>query len=89
MSTAHKKIFRGFFIFLFFISLFPSSGQALDFRRDPKISEVRPPKPVKVHLKRDASGNYSWDITGTDVNAIVRQDRILRKYMKGLEKERK
>lgn len=52
------------------------------FKKNAKISEIRPVKPVRVSLKRDAKGGYSWEITGADVSAILSADLRLRAYVR-------
>lgn len=49
------------------------------FKKLPEISEIKPQKPVKIKLKKNASGSYSWEITGNDTDEIIEADRKLRK----------
>ncbi len=51
------------------------------FKKLPEISEIKPQKPVKIKLKKNASGSYSWEITGNDANEIIEADKRLRKAM--------
>ncbi|MDA8175193.1 MAG: hypothetical protein M0018_11500 [Nitrospiraceae bacterium] len=62
-----------------------------DFRKNTKISEMVPVKPVRISLKRDARGGYSWEITGADTTAIIKADLRLRAYVRriGAPLERK
>jgi hypothetical protein len=38
---------------------------------------------VKIKLKRDGKDNYSWEISGSDVNQILKVDGKLRKQLGG------
>jgi hypothetical protein len=50
-------------------------------RKQPEIQQVKPKKPVHIKLKRTAEGKYTWDLTGDDVDEIVRADKRLRKQL--------
>ncbi len=54
----------------------------LQFKKQPEIQQVRPQKPVKVKVHRNAKGEYSWELSGDNVDEIVNQDRKLRKLLK-------
>ena len=41
------------------------------------------PLEVKIKLKRDGKDNYSWEISGSDVNQILKVDEKLRKQLGG------
>lgn len=56
--------------------------QDFQFKKQPEIQQVRPQKPVKVKLHRNAKGEYSWELSGDNVDEIVDQDRKLRKLLK-------
>lgn len=78
-----------FLILLFaFLILKPSyalnaeKGQQLQFSKDSHIQQVKPKKPVRIKLHRNAKGEYSWDLTGDNVDEIVNADRRLRKMLK-------
>jgi len=43
-----------------------------------KKEEARP----TIHVKRNKDGSYSWEITGKDVNGILKADRTLRRSLK-------
>jgi len=43
---------------------------------------VRPQKPVKIKLHRNAKGEYSWDLNGDNVDEIVNTDKKLRRLLK-------
>lgn len=54
----------------------PTAGKNQD------IQNVKPKKPVKVKLHRNANGQYSWDITGDNVDEVYKADSRLRKLLK-------
>jgi len=80
---------RLFFIFtgilvalhLTLIPVFSVDNKPLQIRKQPEIQQVRPKKPVKIKLKRTAEGKYTWDLTGDDVDELVRADKKLRKLL--------
>jgi hypothetical protein len=69
-------------IIFIFNPIFSESTKNFQFKKQPEIQQIKPKKPVKVKLKRLAGGNYTWDITGDDVEEIVKADRQLRKQLK-------
>jgi hypothetical protein len=73
-----------FSISIIFIScsVFSEDKNDLQFKKRPEIQQVKPQKPVKIKLKRLADGKYTWDLTGDDVDEIVRVDRRLKKLLK-------
>ena len=50
-------------------------------RQQSEIQQVKPKKPVHIKLKRTADGKYTWDLTGDNVDEIVRADKRLRKQL--------
>jgi hypothetical protein len=56
--------------------------EGFKFGKDPEIGQIRPGKPAKIKLKRNASGKYTWEITGDSVEEVTRADRELREYLK-------
>jgi len=40
---------------------------------------------VKIKLKRDGKDNYSWEISGSDVNQILKVDEKLKKRLGGAQ----
>ena len=69
-------------IILIFSSVFSKDNKDFQFKKQPEIQQVKPKKPVKIKLKRLAEGKYTWDLTGDDVDEIVRADRRLKKLLK-------
>jgi hypothetical protein len=49
------------------------------FRQLPEIKEIKPQRPVKIKLKRNVSGSYSWELSGDNAGAIIEIDKKLRK----------
>jgi hypothetical protein len=41
------------------------------------------PAEVKIKLKRDGKDNYSWEISGSDVNQVLKVNEKLRKQLGG------
>jgi hypothetical protein len=76
-------LFIGFSIsiFLLFSPVYPENKN-FQLKKQPEIQQVKPKKPVKLKLKRSAEGKYTWEITGDDVDEIVKADRRLRKLLK-------
>jgi hypothetical protein len=58
----------------------PARGE-LQFTRDKGLQQVKPNKPVRVKLHRSAKGEYSWDLTGDNVDEVVKADKRLRKLL--------
>jgi len=58
------------------------SKQEAVFKQVPEIQEVKPEKPVKIKLKRNAKDDYSWEISGDGVDEIIRVDKRLRNDLK-------
>jgi len=54
----------------------------IQFTKQPEIQQVRPQKPVKIKLHRNAKGEYSWDLNGDNVDEIVNTDKKLRRLLK-------
>jgi hypothetical protein len=66
---------------IFVSPVFAADNRALQIKKQPEIQQIRPRKPVKIRLKRSAEGKYTWDLTGDDVDEIVRSDKRLRKLL--------
>ena len=50
--------------------------------KNQEIQNVKPKKPVKIRLHRNANGEYAWDITGDNADEICRADSRLKKLLK-------
>jgi len=49
--------------------------------KQPELRQIRPKKPVKIRLKRNAKDDYTWELSGDDADEVVRVDRRLRKLL--------
>lgn len=76
-------IFTGILVSLHLtlIPVFSVDNKPLQIKKQPEIQQIRPKKPVKIKLKRTAEGKYTWDLTGDDVDELVRADKKLRKLL--------
>ena len=52
------------------------------FKQVPEIQEIKPERSAKIKLKRDAKDDHSWEISGDDVDEIIRVDKKLRKDLR-------
>ena len=43
------------------------------------------PPEVKIRLKRDGKDNYSWELSGSDADQIIKVDEKLRKKVGGVQ----
>jgi len=66
---------------LLFIPAYASEPNPLALKKQPEIQRIKPKKPVTIKLKRLANGTYTWDLTGVDMQEIIRIDRQLRKQL--------
>jgi hypothetical protein len=67
-----------------FIAGCSASPEKTDFqvKKQPDIQQVKPQKPVKIKLHRNAKGEYSWDLSGDNVDEVVNADSKLKKLLK-------
>ncbi|MDH5203796.1 MAG: hypothetical protein OEZ31_06580 [Nitrospirota bacterium] len=68
--------------FFIFSSAFSEESKNLQFKKQTEIQQIKSKKPAKIKLKRSAKNEYTWEITGDDVDEIVKADRRLRKLLK-------
>ncbi|MBM4135376.1 MAG: hypothetical protein FJ241_00925 [Nitrospira sp.] len=80
-----QKLILFIFIIIFLVIpynfAFPENKN-FQFKKQPEIQQVKPKKPVKIKLKRLSEGKYTWELTGDDVDEVVRTDKKLRKLLK-------
>lgn len=81
-----KKLFFVFTVILVSLHLtlvpvFSSDNKSLQIRKQPEIQQIKPKKPVRIKLKRTGEGKYTWDLTGDDLDEIVKADKKLRKLL--------
>ncbi len=69
-------------LIVIFSSVFSEDTKNFQVKKQPEIQQIKPKKPVKIKLRRSAEDKYTWEITGDDVDEIVRADRRLRKLLK-------
>jgi hypothetical protein len=55
--------------------------EAFPVKKQLELQQIKPKKPVKIKLKRTAKDEYSWELSGDDVDDIVRTDQRLRKML--------
>ena len=67
--------------FLLWGFLYSEESQEFTYRENTEIKNVKPKKPIKIKLKRTSVGKYSWDLTGDDVDEIVKTDKQLRNQL--------
>ena len=60
---------------------FPLEKEAFPVKKQPELQQIKPKKPVKIKLKRTAQDEYNWELSGDDVDDIVRTDQRLRKML--------
>ena len=48
-----------------------------------KMERVQPPPEVKIKLKKDSKDSYSWELSGSDVDQILKVNERLRKQLNG------
>ncbi len=71
-----------FVIVLFLCApLFSKDTKDFTLTKQPEIQHIKPKKPVRIKLKRTTGGKYTWDLTGDDVDEVVKTDRRLRKLL--------
>ena len=57
------------------------SSEERVFKTVPELQEIKPHKPVKIKLKRNAQGEYSWDLSGSEPDQIIEADKKLRESL--------
>lgn len=71
--------------FILFVSIFlllactdpERKAEHIDFKELPAIREIKPQKPVRIKLKRNASGSYSWELNGNDADKVLQLNKKL------------
>jgi hypothetical protein len=61
----------------------PSAPEPLKVVVEEEKREKKPPPPpeVKIRLKKDGKDQYSWELSGSDVDQILKVDEKLRKKL--------
>ncbi len=69
-------------LLLFFAAAsFAADNGGFQFKKQPQLQQIRPKKPVRIKLKRTSKEDYSWELTGDDVDEVVRTDKRLKKLL--------
>ena len=63
-------------------SVFSEEKPDFQFKKQPEIQQVKPRKPVRIKLHRSPKDGYSWDLTGDNVDEIIKADRRIRSLLK-------
>jgi uncharacterized protein YhaN len=48
-----------------------------------KMERTQPPPEVKIKLKKDSKNSYSWELSGSDVDQILKVNEKLKKQLGG------
>ncbi len=62
--------------------VFSEEKPDFQFKKQPEIQQVKPRKPVRIKLHRSPKDGYSWDLTGDNVDEIIKADRRIRSLLK-------
>ncbi|MEN2995080.1 MAG: hypothetical protein ABDH19_07025 [Thermodesulfovibrio sp.] len=82
-----KKIIVSLTILFFSLTFLPTfafsqSQNQIQVSKDRVLQYAKPKKPLKIKLHRNKNGEYSWDITGENVEEIIKADKRLRQFLK-------
>jgi predicted secreted protein len=84
---------NGWFLLIVFLMViagcgYKGTGSDDTFKedRDQKIIQVIPEKPVRIELRRNTRGAYSWTLKGEKAERIIATDKKLRAYIKEMNK---
>lgn len=58
-----------------------SKDAGFKFKTDPKISQARPKKPLRIEIKRHEDGTYTWEISGGSVEEVLKADEELKRKL--------
>ncbi len=80
-------LLRAAIIFTFLFPVYACTNDRTDskervFKQIPELQEIKPRKPVKIKLKRNAKGEYAWDLSGSETDQIIEADKKLRESLK-------
>lgn len=83
-TTLLKQAVPTFGLFALLIPLLTSScnntsyeKEEINLGRDEKITHIVPEKPVKIKVKRNREGEYSWELYGDKAEKIVEINKTL------------
>jgi outer membrane biogenesis lipoprotein LolB len=60
-----------------------TEGEAIETQYKQEMDEIKKSLKgeVKIKLKKDGKGSYSWEITGKDAQEVLKANEILRKKL--------
>jgi predicted secreted protein len=56
------------------------SNDAGGFVTVEEIRDIKPERPVKIKMKRNTYGEYSWELNGDNAERVIETDMKLKKY---------
>ncbi len=77
MIYLRSIIFLGLVVLSFSCNNTSGSKADFEFKKDREIMQIIPPKPVKIKVRRNTRGEYSWELTGDNVEEIVKINKTL------------
>jgi hypothetical protein len=80
-NTLLVFVLTGLFLSFSTETVIAADTKSFQVKKQPEIQQIKPKKPVKIKLKRSAEGKYSWDLSGDDVDEVVRIDKRLKKLL--------
>jgi hypothetical protein len=69
------------FLFIVVPEVYSAGEATFQFAKQSELQHIKSQKPVRIKLKRTSSGKYSWDLTGDDLEEIIKIDKKLRKML--------
>ncbi|RJR22489.1 MAG: hypothetical protein C4581_00905 [Nitrospiraceae bacterium] len=83
---AKRNILELLLIIILFIAISACSRsddgrQEAVFKQEQEIAEIKPQSPVKIKLKRNGDGDYSWELSGDDAEKVLQADRRLKESL--------
>ena len=52
------------------------------FKKMPELQDIKLQMPVKIKLKRSTKGEYSWDLSGSNADEVLKVDKKLKESLK-------
>ncbi len=83
MDFLRSIAYSGFILLLLFSCNNTSQDENdVEFKENKEIMQIIPSKPVKIKLKRYSGDKYSWELTGDNVEEIIRINKKLQEDIK-------
>ncbi len=81
-----KRLVMSLLVIVLFSPMYACSGTDAKekdtvFKQVTELQEVKPRIPVKIKFKRSTKGAYSWDLSGSDVEEVLKVDSRLKKSL--------